>query len=162
MDKVFFGGVPTEGDVKKLRETFKDISPGVAVTHAGISASISVEPKTSRYRTVVAAWRKSLMTIDNLDLVALPGIGYRCLTAPERVAESIKGFHQGTNKQVRSVQRTLTIRRSELEDADCKKLDHLQVFAAKILNIASEMMAEIKPPKRQERLPLRHKETEDS
>lgn len=155
MATLFLGGVPTEPDVKLLRQAFPSIQPGDEFSHVDIARVIACDLKSSRYRTVTTAWRKFLLANENLEVAPIPGAGFRCLTADERVTTNIKSFQSGTRKQARSLRRASTIRRHEISSASNTKLDHLNRFGARILEAASEMSREIAPPSKQTVLPRR-------
>lgn len=60
--RVYFGGVPTEPDVKKLLERFdvEDMIPGYEIKYSEVSEVIGQPKEASRWRTVTTAWRKRL------------------------------------------------------------------------------------------------------
>lgn len=105
MSKMFFAGVPTGADVRKLKDAFGVPEAGTEITHDQIEAVIGVERTEHRYRTVVAAWRKALMNENNVDLGTVAGAGYRALSAPERVSAGIHGMRAGVRKQIKSIRR---------------------------------------------------------
>lgn len=60
--RVYFGGVPTEPDVKKLLERFdvEDMIPGHEIKYSEVSEVIGQPKEASRWRTVTTAWRRRL------------------------------------------------------------------------------------------------------
>lgn len=109
---LFLGGVPTEPDVKKLIEAFPTLKPDDVVTHEEIAAIIGDTHRSSRFRTVVEAWRRALLKLHNIDTKAIRGVGYQVLQPMDRISASIKDYGAGTRKIVRSVGRA---RRVEME-----------------------------------------------
>lgn len=151
MSKLFLGGVPTNADVRKLKEAFPDLTEGSEITHEEVERVVQLSRESSRYRSVTRAWRRDLLTHSGIDLAAVPGIGFRCLDAGERIAASVDGFKSGTRKQMRAV------RRSALVQTDdpmlVKKQDVLRRFGAAIAQEAGAMLKEIEPPRAQQQAP---------
>ena len=132
MNKLFLGGMPTDADVRLICAALPNLKEGDDVTHEQIEQAINIGRNESRYRTVVNAWRKSLLKNDNLEVVAVPSVGYRCLTPPERVKHNLNGFQVGSRKQGRHVRRSSLIPTQTLTKADQAKLDHLQKIGASL------------------------------
>ena len=57
---LYFGGIPTEPDVKKLMEAYPEESliPGTEIPYSGVDAIIGVEYGNGRWQGVTNAWRK--------------------------------------------------------------------------------------------------------
>lgn len=125
MNRVFFGGVPTAADVKKLKEALSaDLKVDQVIPHEQIEAVIALKRTTSRYRTVVSAWRRQLLDEQNVDLDSIAGVGYLVLTEPERVRVSIRDHRRGTRKVSRSVGRMARVRTETLPDAERVQAEH--------------------------------------
>ena len=60
--RVYFSGVPTEPDVKKLLDAYnvEDMIPGFKMDYAEVSRIIGSNKEASRWRTVTTAWRRRL------------------------------------------------------------------------------------------------------
>ncbi|MBX3703979.1 MAG: hypothetical protein KF822_09415 [Steroidobacteraceae bacterium] len=151
MSKPFFGGIPADIDVRKLEERFGDPQEGQEFGHDEVEAVLGLERGSNRYRTVTDAWRRRLLNQRNIEVGAVPGVGFRCLTPAERVDGSLKGFRTGTRQQLRSVRRAAVVR---TEDEGLRhKQDLLRRYGAAISAEASNMMQEIEPPKAQPQMP---------
>lgn len=151
MTKMFFGGVPTAMDVRRLNEAFPDLEEGDEISHSDIEALLELDHKSSRYRTVTSAWRRAMLNDHNIEIGAVAGAGFRCLTPGERVSGGIKGVKIGTRKQMRSVRRVMFVRTDD--PILCRKQEVLQRFGIAVSAQASTMMKEIEPPKPTQRLP---------
>lgn len=151
MSKLFLGGVPTNADVRKLKEAFPEWIEGTEVSHEQVEKVIDLSRDSNRYRTVTMAWRRDLLTHSGIDLMAVAGIGFRCLNPSERIAASVDGFKSGTRKQMRAVRRSALV----LTDDPMliKKQDVLRRFGAAIAQEAGAMMKEIEPPRAQQQAP---------
>jgi len=154
MSKLFLGGVPTAPDVKKLRTAFPEIAEGTDFTHEQIEAVIGLSPKSNRYRCVTLAWRKEMLNSHNIEIAAIPTIGFRALTGVERLDTNIKGFKQGTRKQGKSIRRVTMVRAETLTQIEQSKQLHVMRLGAAVLSQASAMMKEIEPPKPKQQVSL--------
>lgn len=149
MSKVFFGGMPTEIDVKKLREAFPEINEGDEIAHEQIEKLLNLDRNANRYRTVTEVWRKKLLN-EGTDMGAVAGVGFRCLNPKERITRSVEGFQSGTRKQLRAVRRSALVRTDD--PILGRKQDLLRRYGAAIANEANSMMREIEPPKPQQQM----------
>ena len=155
MTKLFLGGVPTAPDVKKLREAFPEITEGTDFTHEQIEQVIGLDAKSTRYRCDTLSWRKEMLNSHNIEIAAVPTVGFRALTGPERLDTNIKGFRQGTRKQGKSVRRVTMVRAETLSANEQTKQLHVMRLGHAVLSHASSMLKEIEPPKRIEGNPQR-------
>lgn len=122
--KIHFGGLPTGPDVKKLEEAFGTPEPGL-IKHEEIEAVIGERRGTSRYRTVVNAWRKQLFNTSNVEARAEPGLGILFMTAKERSENGVRGIRHAARHVVRVVNRVRAVPVDELDEVTRRKHDHL-------------------------------------
>ena len=151
MSRLFLGGVPTNADVRKLKDAFPDLTEGTEIRHEEVERVLELSRESSRYRCVTLAWRRDLLTHSGVDLGAVAGIGFRCLNPSERIAASVDGFKSGTRKQMRSVRRSALVQTDD--PTLLKKQDVLRRFGAAIAQEAGAMMKEIEPPRAQPQAP---------
>lgn len=61
-ERVFFSGVPTEPDVKKLMDAIdvKSMPKGSSIEYETVSEIIGIQYKAPRWRSVTLSWRKKL------------------------------------------------------------------------------------------------------
>lgn len=129
-------------------ETIGTLSPGQMVTHEEIEAAIGTSREQSRYRTVTAAWRNRMLREFNVDISAVPGEGFRALTADERVSESIKGFARGAIGIGRSARRAVMAPRDEMTPAAAARADHaVRVMHATLEDLNRKRKELASPPK---------------
>lgn len=153
MSKVFFGGVPTQADVRKINEAFPNLQEGDEISHEQIEQVLGYARTSNRYRTVTGAWRRQLLNDNGQEVGALAGVGFRCLKPDERISGSVKSFQSGTRKQMRAVRKAVVVR---TEDPQLRrKQDLMRRFGAAIYAEASSMMKEIEPPHAHKQLPRR-------
>ena len=126
--KVLNGGVTTQFDVKKLLEQFPT-NPGDLIEHDDIARVIGAPWKSSRYGAVVTAWKKALVRERNVDVEAVPGVGYRVLKDVERMKSAGGNFVRGA-RQFKRADDKLTRVAAEKLPADARKsYDHLKQLA---------------------------------
>lgn len=151
MNKLFLGGVPTEVDVRKLREAFATIKEGDEIAHEQVEQVLSLARTTNRYRGVTLSWRKSLQRDHGIQLGAVAGVGFRCLNPQERVSDGVKGFQSGARKQLRAVKSVAMVRTDDPQLQAKQAL--MRRYGAAVANEVNSMMREIEPPKAVEQLP---------
>lgn len=71
--KTYFGGLPTDVDVRALRDKFGVPAEGQPIPYADVAESIHVGVNTNRFRTVTSAWRRSLWREHGLVTVGYMG-----------------------------------------------------------------------------------------
>lgn len=121
---IFSSGVPTEPDVKKLLTTFTNLKAGNVITHTDIENTIQVKPGTSRYKTIVTAWRRRLLNEQNIDMEAVPSVGLRVLEQFERVTVSVRDFRRGVRRIGKSVSRIRRVPVEQLTPREQVKTEH--------------------------------------
>lgn len=82
--ELFYRGVPTEPDVTALLNKFGVPTEDVELSHADVAAVFQVDPKSSRFKTVTAAWRKRLKDLHHVLIGSSDG-AFRVLKPSERV-----------------------------------------------------------------------------
>lgn len=82
---LYFGGVPTDIDLKRLDDAFGVPEIGTIITHEDIENVIMVKWKSHRYATVTTRWRKMLERDHAVLMTAIKGEGYKAANARERV-----------------------------------------------------------------------------
>lgn len=142
MTKVFYAGLPTELDVRKLLDAFGVPAIGTVLSHDEIAAAIGVKPSSVRYRTVVTAWRKKLEVLHQVRLGADRGRGFKSLDERERIDESTTATREGLRKVARAATRAASV---DTDDAQLRtRRDVLVRFAA---HMKAEANRQLKPPK---------------
>lgn len=153
-NNLFFGGVPTEPDVKKLLEAWPleqlNRDRGKVITHKEIARVIEEAVRSNRYRTVVTAWRKHLETNADVSLriVAERSVGYRVLHEHERTDHGLRDAKTATRGLKRAAVRVNMVDVTKLDDAQTKRHDHiargLAVASSHIDGSLKKIRAELK------------------
>lgn len=113
--RLYLGGLPTDIDVRKLKARFGVPQVGQELSHSELAECIGVDKTSTRYGSVMAAWRRALKREHNLVLGAVPGEGFRVLTDAERMSEDTRKGVIGARMIARAVKDSLLINTSDPE-----------------------------------------------
>ena len=99
-DDLFFGGVPTEPDVERIRAAYPEssLTKGTAITYGDIAHVIGYPKQSSRFRTVTDRWRKRLAHDHGIEVKAIAGTGFKVMTDLERVNHSESNMKSAVRK----------------------------------------------------------------
>lgn len=150
MSKVFFGGIPTDMDVKKLNQAFGVPDAGAEITHDQIEATLGMDRKTNRYKAVTLRWRASMLRDHNIELGPVHGVGFKSLNSEERVSAGMAGMKSGSRKVLRSIKRADQVQTDD--PVLTKKQDLMRRFGVAIAAEANTMARQIEPPKPQQQM----------
>jgi len=128
---LFFGGVPTEPDVRALVEKYGVPEEGTKIPYAEVAELIRTQPWSSRFCTVTARWRNGLLKDHNVKIGAVAGC-FNVLTPDERISMSINEFRSGVRSIERSVRLNETTDRDRLSPEMRAESDHVKRCAGAI------------------------------
>ena len=144
---VFFGGIPTEIEVERLRKAFPLPTPGQKITHESIASITGNAAKTCRYRTVLVAWRTKLRH-DGIYLKAITGVGFTVCTAGELVDESGKKLYSAGKRIKRSGEMATAAAEPELNPEQKTRkawlLRNAAVLSAEFASMRHALVADLK------------------
>ena len=135
--KLYRGAIPTEEDIKKLREAFPDdeLTPGAKIAYSEIVKVLGVGSRSCRFRTCTTRWRKRLEEESGVILVAIKGIGFKITTDTDRLDLSTSKAKMALRAAHRSKEVGKTIDRQKLTEDEQKRLDVTLRFAAAIAGV---------------------------
>ena len=139
MGNLYFGGVPTELEVKALREAFPAMEVGQEITTEEVEKIIDVKKGESRYYTVTVRWRKEVERKDGLVIGQTPE-GFRVLDDADKTNLSTKKLISATRLARRSRHVAALVDVSKLTPEQRKEFDHVAKASAAII-----LAAKIKP-----------------
>lgn len=145
--KLFVGGVPTDPDVRKLREAFGVPNEGTLLAWVEIERVIGEKKGTSRFNTVVGAYRRAMKREHNAVFEAVPGKGLLHLPPNERVEFGIRNRQFGIRKTFRAVSVIATTDRKRLTPENGRVADHNDRFAAAMRLTVATQAKELNLPK---------------
>lgn len=130
------GGVPTKMDVDKLIEAFGVPSEGRLISYGEISREVGCDRDTTRFKTVVHAWRRRLYKVHNVVLDCEPNKGYRVADPTTRVVIA-KGQHVGGLRRIRRAGAIAGTTSDDRLDPEHRRVrDHL-VRVSSVLQLAA-------------------------
>ena len=143
MNKQFFGGIPTDIEVKLLSDRFGVPKQGQIIKYDDITDVIKVQRTESRWGSVVSAWRKKLERENNIILTAVKNLGFEALTSSGRVDFSAKVFKQAIKRTGRAATIASKTNRKELSESERKVCDHIQNTGAALRLAAAQATRQI-------------------
>ena len=125
---VFRAGIPTAPDVRKLRERFpgSSMQGGDCISYADIEQLIGCAAKSSRFRTVTTAWRRSLLQCEAIILKPLRGQGLTVLKDNEKLELAADTLDKGMRQVQRSMAIAAHINTDNLTEVEKTSLSDLQ------------------------------------
>jgi hypothetical protein len=139
---LYFGGIPTGPDVKRLLERFGSPAPGL-IPYEEIERAIDERRGHSRFRTVVIAWRHRLLRESNIATRAEAGEGIRILTEPERVDEGKRMIGLSARRVLAQHRWNLMIDVTKLDELARRKHDHLVRYSLALATSAQTGMKQL-------------------
>lgn len=131
-------GRPTEPDCRRLDEAFPSLEVNTVIRYDAIAAVIGEALKSNRLAVVIAAWRKRLFRLRNIDLRAVPGVGLRVLPEWDRVVVANGDFSSATRAVARSARRLGAVRTETLNAEQQRVATHAaRVIAATLTEATS-------------------------
>jgi len=129
---VFFGGVPTAPDVKKLMDHFGVPEENVLLNWTEIEEVIGEEKGSSRFTSVTGAWRKKLRKDHNIEMIPEIGKGLKAANPHERVDLAGGLIHKATNSIKRSISVADKTDVTRLDEEHKKRHTFLSVLGGKM------------------------------
>ncbi len=94
-DVLYFGGVPTAPDVAKIMNAIGVPAEGDTIEWVRLESITGCTRDSSRYASIVHAWRRKLWTENNLLLIAVAGVGLKVANPAERIEAASKKAKHG-------------------------------------------------------------------
>lgn len=88
-DKVFFGGVPTDPEVRQLRDAYPDadLQPGAVIPYDDAAAVIGSPKDSARFRTVTTRWRSMVERESGKIVIGTEhGVGFKVLDNVQKIS----------------------------------------------------------------------------
>ena len=129
---LFFGGVPTEPDVKKLMEAYpaESLAPETIIPYIKVTEITGIAYNSSRWSSVTNQWRKRVEDDYGIMIGVIEetkGKAFIVFTESQK----LDYCHKQTRGAVRKVKRAITvipgINRNQLSEDEQKKKDHLSL-----------------------------------
>lgn len=122
------------------------------IEHQLIAEVIAEKYDTSRYWTVVRAWRRAEFE-RGIDMVAVPGYGFRVLFENEKISEGVQGIGKGMRALRRSGRRIEAADPALLDEPHRRKKDHATLLVGQLVDAGRKALRQIKTVAKIEVLP---------
>lgn len=87
-DNVFFGGVPTDPEVRQLREAYpeSEMEPGHVIPYDDVAKVINTGKATNRFRSVTTRWRNIVERETGRIVIGTEaGVGFKVLDNSQKI-----------------------------------------------------------------------------
>lgn len=136
---VYFGGVPTEPEVRALREAFpeSDLEPGRVIPYGEVEAVISARRGESRFETVTRHWRKIVeRETGRIVIDPIPGIAFKVLSEVEKIDKGNGKLASAVRSSRRAYMLTSRVETAKLPEEEKARLLSLQKRSAALISTA--------------------------
>lgn len=136
--KMFYGGVPQDPDVRKLRESYPEsrLEQGQIIPYSEVESILQERQNTNRYRSVTNKWRKQVEEETGVMIGVERGEGFKVLQENEKLDLSSSKLRTAKRASRRAYEVGSLVEPSRLTEDEKKKLDFNTNKAAKIMALA--------------------------
>lgn len=148
-NKLYFGGIPTEPDVRKLMESYPvdGMKPGDLIGYEEIGTVIMEKVRSSRWKSVTTAWRKKLEDESKILLKCISDkMAFKVLNDDEKADERNKKQVEAGRKARKSLKIHLIIDKQGLSDKNKAEYDFYEQRAKGIIAAAQLRKPRLEPP----------------
>lgn len=134
-EQLYFGGLPTEPDIKRIRDAFPDdaLQTGDIIPYSEVGDVIGYPYGSVRFRTVTNRWRKMVERDCGKVVHIEKNLGFRINTPSQNLELSGCKLKSAVRMARRSFIVTGRIDRSALTEDELKRLDHQAKRSATML-----------------------------
>ena len=135
---VYSNGVPTEIDIRKIRQTYPDSSLNVGdqILYQDIEQLIQCKRDSYRFRTVTYRWRRLVENATNKIIGTNRSIGFVVLSEEEKLSLSGDKLRSAGNLAKRSYVVTARIQTNQLSPEQRKELNFIVKKTSAVLAAA--------------------------
>jgi hypothetical protein len=151
-------GVPTEIDVKRLREAYPQLAVGQLIPYEDVARVIGAPYKTGRFRVVTEAWRKWLRRSENCAVKCVAGRGFMRMAELERSEVDRVGWRKDQGRAARKVRDLARVDTLSFEERDRSSHDHARRVLQAHVEHTAGTVRELAPPAPVRLLPRRSAE----
>lgn len=144
--ELYFGGLPTEPDVKRIREIYPDsaLKVGDLIAYEDMAEALDEEKDSFRFKTITNRWRKLVEKDCGKVIGVEKGIGFKVLSDSQKLDLSGLKLRSATRMARRSYIVAGRVDRRNLSEDERKRLEHhsrcsAQVLAASQLKRTAEL-----------------------
>jgi len=135
-ETMYFGGIPAEPDVRKIREIYPEtgLKIGQIIPYEDVGGIIKQGLDSSRFRSVTTKWRKIVEEETNIIIGVERGIGFRVLAEGEKVDLAGNKLRSAGRAARRSWMIASRVEASMLSDEEKARLEHYVFNNSKIIS----------------------------
>lgn len=122
--KLFFGGMPTEPDARKIVEVILKLEPGAVAPYSDLEAATGIKRGTHRFATVLSAAKRTLLRDHNVRVVAARSEGLKRLKEDQRISVAAQEFGGAAKRIRRATIEASRIRTERLSVEDANVVTH--------------------------------------
>jgi hypothetical protein len=134
--KLFLGGVPTDADVRKMREAFGTPEEGKVIEYSAVEDVLGISRDSNRFRVVTNRWRKLLYRELNIFIGVRPSEGFVALTPSERLDHGRSKVQSGMRVVGRATAVLGSTDRKRLSPKEAEAFDHTIRVSQAVLHAA--------------------------
>lgn len=139
-----FEGKEVAPDVQKLLTHFDGkLEPNVAIEYSEMADVIDTPVSSNRFRTVITAFRKTVLREMNIDFAAISGYGLRVLFENERVSHGVNDFHRAGKRLGKAVDRISRSDAAKLDAMHLQQRDHAVRLGTEVVESARKAQRQI-------------------
>ena len=136
--KNFNGGVPTDVDVKALREAYPEhrMEPEMVIPYAEAERLLKLSKGSNRFRGVTGRWRKLVEAETGMVIGVERGEGFKVLNEPEKIDLSGSKLRSAARAAHRSYEVGSLVDVAQLTHEDRRRLNFYTLKSAKLIAAA--------------------------
>jgi len=136
----YFGGVPTDLDIKKIRSEFPDLAlkDGQRISYEEIAGLIKEPVRSNRFRSVTTRWRKLIEEESNIIVGCVDGRAFVVLTDGQKLGLAGTKFRSAVKHTRRARKLLARTDRNKLSKEERERFDHQDRNTAAILLAAQQ------------------------
>jgi len=145
--EVYFGGIPTDPDIKQIREAFPEdqLNALDEIPYEDIENLLGIPQTSSRFRAVTNRWRKIVEDETGLVIGVIRGKGFKLLNDEEKLDLSVGKLRTAVRQSHKSYRYASLVDAKALNEENKKRLDHITSRSAKVIAAAQVRTAIEKP-----------------
>ena len=135
----YFGGIPTEPDVNRLRDQFPDsgMESGQVISYEEVERLIDCRKGSARFQTVTSRWRRLVERETGRIIIGTErGVGFKVLDNQQKLNLSSDTFRQAIRRSRRAYQVTGRINLRQLSEDERQRLLGIQQRTAAVVATA--------------------------
>lgn len=135
--QLYFGGLPTGPELRKLHEAFPDLASlrGTMITHEQLEPIVGAIRKSNRYRTILSRWRKQIEKATGIVIDGTgeaQGVGFMVLADSDQVHFGVNKRKQAQRKIRRWHSSVANVNEEKLTSEERRIREHEMFAAGKI------------------------------